>query len=103
MTMAIGPLISVAIPIAIAAVTSESRRSIQTPMVMNRVKATSIRAVCAETQTSIDVAQTNAAIAPPIRPITQIRAANARSDGITNAHVESVPNGKVSSLMNQKW
>src|SRR5438046_5430683 len=63
-TMAIGLLIIVAMPRALAAAIRESRCSIQMPRVMYAVNDTSMRAVCAEPQTSSDVAQTNAASGP---------------------------------------
>ena len=87
-TGAIGPLISVAIPNATPAGSSFSCCIIQTPRTIKAVKLTSIRAVCADPHTISDVAQTNAAIGPPIRHTSQIKNKNAMSDGSTNAHIE---------------
>ena len=88
MTGAIGPLISVAMPRAIAAGSNFSRSIIQQPKTMNAVKLTSMRAVCADPHIISEVAQMNAASGPPILHISQMRKRNAISDGSTNAHIE---------------
>ena len=73
MTGAIGPLINVAtasespaIVKASESFSSKTRPSIHAASTMNAVNPTSIRAVCADPQTSNELPQMNAASGPPI-------------------------------------